>query len=305
MKRIIIFGVGKRLDFLMEKGYLSGTEIAALCDNDVSKQGLLIHGIKVIAPPEIKEYKFDGIYVSSEKYYDDIRRQLISEVGIDSDLIQFIKAGKYDSEIAYWKERFQEGGGKFENAHYKKLMLDIAQETDDTFLKGMIVADFGCGPRGSLTWTNKPIIKLGIDVLARDYLENFGEELIKQNMIYVTSSEDRIPVPNEFVDYLFTINSLDHVDHLEQISKELLRILKKGGTLLASFNLNEPKTECEPQTLTEEIIQDKILQYFEIDSYRVACKNKEGTYLNMWNNDLVDSLKDNEMGVLWVRGRKK
>jgi len=40
----------------------------------------------------------------------------------------------------------------FANARYERLMLAMAEEPDDTFLKGKIVTDFGCGPIGSLTW---------------------------------------------------------------------------------------------------------------------------------------------------------
>lgn len=305
MKKIIIFGTGKRLNHLIEDGYTADFEVVALCDNDTQKQGTFINDIEVISPHKIKEYEFDCIYISSELYFEDIKQQLVDELGISSDLVQVWKVKKHDGEMGYWKDQYRAEGNKFENAHYKKLMLDIAQESDDKFLDGKVVADFGCGPRGSLAWTDMPRIKLGIDVLARDYLENFGEELIKHNMIYVTSSESRIPIPDAFVDYLITINSLDHVDNLEQMSGEFLRILKPGGILLASFNLNEPQTECEPQTLTEEIVKNKILQYFEIESIRMAYKSEDTAYQNMWNNNFVDSLADNRPGVLWVRGKKK
>ncbi len=141
--------------------------------------------------------------------------------------------------------------------------------------------------------------------MAKEYLENFGDELIRHGMIYVTSSEAKIPIPNDFVDCLFTINSLDHVVDLEIMVREILRILKPGGTIIGSFNLNEPQTICEPQTITEKTIQDHILKNFEIQSYRMAYKDANNTYLNMWNNNLLDSLEGNKPGILWIRGKKK
>lgn len=110
-------------------------------------------------------------------------------------------------------------------------------------------------------------MKIGIDVLSAEYLNEFGEEMISHNMIYVTSNENKIPIPSGFVDYVITINSLDHVMNLDEITRELLRILKPQGTLIASFNLNEPYVEHEPQTLTEEILQEKLLDNFDIESY--------------------------------------
>ena len=56
---------------------------------------------------------------------------------------------KHFFELAYWQERFLIEIGNLANDHYRKLMLGIAQEKDDSFLAGKIVADFGCGPRGS------------------------------------------------------------------------------------------------------------------------------------------------------------
>lgn len=125
------------------------------------------------------------------------------------------------------------------------------------------------------------------------------------NMVYITSSEEWIPVPDAFVDCLFTINSLDHVSNLEKMVHEISRIVKPGGILAASINLNEPQTVCKPQVITEEMIRIQILKDFRIQSYRIAYKDTTSTYLNMLNNSLVDSLKNNRAGILWVRGQRK
>lgn len=305
VEKIIVFGVGKRLEDLLENGCMAQFEVVAFCDSDVKKQGMIIGGIRVIPPNEIDKFKFDTIYISTEKYFDEIKQKLVNNFKINPQNIKQFTLGKWDSELMYWRKKYKEEGHRFRNKHYKELMLNIAQETSDMFLDGKIVADFGCGPRGSLAWTDKPIIKLGIDVLTGKYLENFGDELIKHGMVYVTSSEERIPIPDAFVDCLFTINSLDHVANLEKMIFEILRIMKPGGILFASFNLNEPPTVCEPQNMTEEMIRTKILKDFEIQSYRMAYKGTTSAYLNMVNNSLVDSLENNKAGILWVRGQKK
>ena len=82
---------------------------------------------------------------------------------------------KYRSELNYWKEKYIEEGYRFENAFYRKNMLGIAQEIDDAFLQDKIVIDFGCGPRGSLVWTDAPKMKIGVDVLVDKYFKTVSQ----------------------------------------------------------------------------------------------------------------------------------
>ncbi|NMC49333.1 MAG: class I SAM-dependent methyltransferase [Desulfovibrio sp.] len=165
---------------------------------------------------------------------------------------------KYESELQYWMKCFVKEGRRFDNKHYADRCLQMAQEPDDTFLRDKVVADFGCGPRGSLAWTQAPAIRIGIDVLASTYINCFGQCMLDHNMIYVTSTETIIPIPSASMDVMFTMNAMDHVDDLSNMSAEVLRIMKPGGLFLGSFNLHEPATSCEPQTLTEELIRKYI-----------------------------------------------
>lgn len=294
LEKVIIFGTGMRLEELKLRDALSGFDIIAYCDNHIEMPGKVYNGKKVIAPSEICKYNYDAIYISTEQYYDEIEKQLAGQYDIPKNKIKHfqIPKDKYEGEITFWKALYKKDGNKFKNEHYRDRMLSIAGEQNDAFWSNKVVVDFGCGPAGSLTWTKTPAVKIGIDVLAERYLRTFGEDIVKQDMIYVTSSEEKIPMPCEFADYLITINSLDHVDNLDVITAELLRILKKDGILLASFNINELSTECEPQILTERKIYDKFLKYFEIKTYnleKTGRTNKDGE----------------EQAVLYVKGRKK
>src|SRR5436853_5907059 len=79
-------------------------------------------------------------------------------------LLRFTPSLKHQAEIAYWRNEWT--GGKFHNDYYRRTMLGLAGETDDFFLRGKIVADFGCGPQGSLAWATAARLRIGIDVLA-------------------------------------------------------------------------------------------------------------------------------------------
>ncbi|MFZ5813186.1 MAG: class I SAM-dependent methyltransferase [Thermodesulfobacteriota bacterium] len=212
---------------------------------------------------------------------------------------------KYESELQYWMKCFVKEGKRFDNNHYADRCLRMAQEPDDTFLRDKIVADFGCGPRGSLAWTHAPEIRIGIDVLASTYINCFGQCMLDHNMIYVTSTETVIPIPSASIDVMFTMNAMDHVDDLSNMSAEVLRVLKPGGMFLGSFNLHEPATSCEPQTLTEELIRKYIVQYLHVSSYRLAVVHPKNAYKFMIEGKLATTCSPSEKYVLWVKGIKK
>lgn len=306
MKRIIVFGIGYQLKRMINRKCLSEYDIVAFCDNDSGKWGQEYEGKRIISPDDISMYEYENIVITTKIYEKEIREELINKYDIPDDKIRLVSVqeDKYEGEMEYWRMVYRDEGNRFANDYYEDLMLSIAQEKDDTFLKNKVVVDFGCGPRGSLQWMKSPAVKIGVDVLTKQYVEAFGEALIQHGMIYVTSTEQYIPLPNECADCVCTINSLDHVNSLEVMSREILRILKPQGVLLASFNLNQPSTECEPQTLTQEKLKNCLLNYFEIENYRLAYRGKENVYENMENGRLVQTIDDEE-AVLWVRGKKK
>lgn len=212
------------------------------------------------------------------------------------------KPEKYDHELNFWKNRYQEENYLFNNSHYEKLILAMASEKNQNFLNDKIVSDFGCGPRGSLKWIKSAKIKIGIDVLVDKFVDNFYSNIISHDMIYVKCTESAIPVPSDFIDILFTLNALDHVDSFEKMSKEIVRIIKPEGELIGSFNLNEPPTACEPISLSEEMIKKNLLQYFTIKSYRISCFIGNNRYEPFLNGNL--HYEKGKIATLWVRAVK-
>ena len=182
-------------------------------------------------------------------------------------------------------------------------MLAIAEETTDDFLKGKIVADFGCGPRGSLVWASSAWLRIGIDVLADRYADEFTDSIASHGMIYLKSTEKVIPLPSSFVDIMFTLNAMDHVDNFSNMCSEIVRVLKPGGEFIGGFNLEEHSTPCEPQKLNEKCIKEELLSKLEIQSYRITEKGpKENLYAPYFNGNLT--YRPGREGFLWVRARK-
>ncbi|MFO8144739.1 MAG: class I SAM-dependent methyltransferase [Candidatus Syntrophosphaera sp.] len=157
-------------------------------------------------------------------------------------------------------------------------MLSIADERDDGFLKGRVVADFGCGPRGSLIWAKKALMRIGIDVLVPRYVDEFPTEYTKHEMLYVTSTEKAIPIPDAFCDVIYSVNSLDHVKNLVPMCSELRRVLKPGGDLIGSFNLNHPPDRAEPQKISENLIKKLLFRDYQIKHWWLSAPGSQGDH---------------------------
>ena len=208
------------------------------------------------------------------------------------------------AEMAYWKTRWAEENGGFDNSHYRKLMLGIAGEADESFLDGLTVADFGCGPRGSLTWAKSASVRIGIDVLASRYFDSFAASLKEDEMVYVTSTEGHIPIGSSLIDVMFSVNAMDHVHSFDVMAREVRRVLKPGGRLIASFNLNEPAAPCEPQTLTEQMVKTALLAGMDIESYIVSAPGPAtDRYGPLFAGEALPYEEGDET-VLWVRAMK-
>jgi SAM-dependent methyltransferase len=207
--------------------------------------------------------------------------------------------GKHAHEFRFWRKRWRDEGRCLRNGHYERLMLAMAGEPDQSFLKDKIVADFGCGPRGSLCWATQARERIGIDVLAEAY-KHLGAA--RHNVRYVRSTEHEIPLASGSVDVLFTLNAMDHVHNLDVMCGELLRILKPCGALIGSFNLDEETGVSEPQSLTPEMLEQHLLRHLEVRSRRVAPKSKTDIYEYFFKPAPADFRSTR---LLWVRGEKR
>ena len=209
---------------------------------------------------------------------------------------------KHAREFRYWRKRWRDEGGNLLHEHYQSVFLAMAGEADQSFLRDQVVADFGCGPRGSLCWATQARERLGIDVLADAYLRLGADQ---HNMRYVRSTEDAIPLPDGSVDVLFTLNALDHVHNLPVICAEMIRVLKPGGTFIGSFNLNEAPTVTEPQTLTAELLDQQLLRHLELSARRQVPKGLKNAYEYFFHPPPATPSPAGAVQVLWVRGVKR
>ena len=140
-------------------------------------------------------------------------------------------------------------------------------------------------------------------VSAKAVRDEFKDNIISHGMIYLKSTETVIPLPSDFVDIMFTLNAIDHVDNFHDMCEEIVRVLKPGGQFIGSFNLEEPASPCEPQQLNERLIKENLLNQLVVQSYRITKKGpKEDLYAPFFDGNL--SYKPGQESLLWVRARK-
>lgn len=308
--KYVLFGageVGKRLLRVLGK-----ERVSFFCDNNQS--GKYVDGTRILSFEELINLEEDYIIVIAVERQDAVRQ--ISEMLNENQLpwissVEVLRREgvnliqhKHDTELGFWEKGYKPREDA-DIKYYKDLMLAVAGEKDERFLEGKVIADFGCGPRGSLSWLDIAKERIGIDVLVTEYMDKFGNGMIQHDMIYVTSSEKYIPMPDSYADCLMTINSLDHVSDLRAMCAEIKRIIKPGGILIGSFNLFEPPTECEPQMLTEEILREYLFDEFDMQSYRLAIKDSEDAYKNVRAEITVKKTDGKVPCVLWARGIKR
>jgi SAM-dependent methyltransferase len=169
-------------------------------------------------------------------------------------------------ELGFWETRLAEIGIEPGTEYYRKFMMKMGNIEDISFFDGLVCLDIGCGPRGSLTWLRNARAAIGVDPLAEQYRQ-FGIE--RHSMIYLSCGAERIPLPSQYVDVIFSMNSLDHVDNLDRVCAEIRRLLKPGGYFIGSLNLHEPATVCEPWTLTEELLDRELFAGWEREYYEI------------------------------------
>lgn len=149
------------------------------------------------------------------------------------------------NELKYW-ERVRNSEGVLSNDHYRHFYT-AHFGLDASHYDGKVILDIGCGPRGSLEWADAARRRIGLDPLAREYLELGARH---HKMEYMDAPSEEIPLKDGECDAVFSFNSLDHVGHVGRTIREIKRVTRPGGIFLLLVEVNHPPTDCEPHELT-------------------------------------------------------
>jgi 2-polyprenyl-3-methyl-5-hydroxy-6-metoxy-1,4-benzoquinol methylase len=120
-------------------------------------------------------------------------------------------------------KEFYENRSLWRNPKEEKMRFKKATGLANVF-GGAKVLDVGCRDGSLINYLDKNVVYYGIDIAG----EFKGENIIIQDITEGTSFE------NDFFDYIFCIDVLEHVKNPFFVLTEINRILKKEGILILS-----------------------------------------------------------------------
>jgi ubiquinone/menaquinone biosynthesis C-methylase UbiE len=97
-------------------------------------------------------------------------------------------------------------------------------------------------------------ISVGVDPLSNRFKELGMINNFSKDTIYLDCCAEKIPLLNSYFDIILSRNCLDHVNNPEKVILEMSRLLKKGGSILLSTDINHKPTKTEPLVLKREDI---------------------------------------------------
>lgn len=178
---------------------------------------------------------------------------------------------KHEGELKFWRTRF-ELEKSFDSC--TKAMLnkytDVLGIGPNEFCNAKVI-DIGCGPRGTLHEFQADI-KIGLDPLSDIYMAEFR---MNHDMLYLKAYSEDIPLPSNYMDYVLSVNSLDHVDDVDKTLKEIHRILKPTGVFYACINLAHGSLVTEPHMFTKESIISQLSALFRVNITKEILKSAD------------------------------
>jgi ubiquinone/menaquinone biosynthesis C-methylase UbiE len=212
----------------------------------------------------------------------------------------YMETDKEKHEFDYWNNR-KNIEGNLRNEHYEYFFTEHFG-LNHAYYQDKIIADIGCGPRGSLEWAHMAKRRIGIDPLSDEYLK-LGTSTHK--MEYICAYAEDIPIEDAMCDTIFSFNSLDHVSNVEKTISEIKRITKKGGYFLLLVEVNHPPKPCEPHFLTPiSLIESCSPEFICIESAVYAPTT--GMYNAIQaNNKFQSHLETKEIGWLSAKFLRK
>jgi SAM-dependent methyltransferase len=161
------------------------------------------------------------------------------------DALDFLEGEQAESD--YVGRRWQQA-----RAEVRRVLREAAIG-DDHFFDGRVVVDIGPGPLG-FPDACPARVSIGVEPLAEQYAEH-GLLLPGSPALYLPIGAEHVPLASQSVDVVVARNSLDHVDDPDQVLREARRLLRPGGTLILTFDIDHTPTATEPHALNVEHVR--------------------------------------------------
>lgn len=247
MRYIVIFGAGANLNKILHYINYRKVKVVRVVDNNSQKWGEKVGKILIDDPNVLKTLKYDAVIISSSTYYDEIKNQLVDMkahnvipaystkmTAREQKLAKY--CFNYFGLLALWYEKKRKEQefypsylGIGTNPYYfarKGLLKSI--ESNKEYITGRCL-DFGCGikPYQKLFKTTEYV---GVEI---------ETENKKADIVYYDGRT--IPFGDETFDCIICSQVFEHIPNLQEITKELHRVLKKDGYILLTIPFIYPE----------------------------------------------------------------
>ena len=209
--KVIIYGLGKayyNLINLLEAEY----EIVGVCDKNPNRS---VVNYTFYTPDELLHVEFDYIFVTSRKYYEEIKEELVVKFKLQSQQII--------SQDDIWGE-FHNSGSR--DSWVTKKLSGIPD--------GKTILDAGAGEQRYRGYCNH------LKYIAQDFGEYIPEEIDSglqsgkwdYTGIDIKCDIINMPLDDASIDVILCTEVFEHIKNPILALQEFSRILKPGGTLL-------------------------------------------------------------------------
>lgn len=216
-----------------------------------------------------------------------------------SEALDIGDSTKATHELKYWA-RVKDKERVLHNSWYEYFFtLHFGLQRD--YYADKRVLDIGCGPRGSLEWADMTALRVGLDPLADSY-RSLGAD--RQKMTYASAPAEAIPYPANYFHVVSSFNSLDHVDDVDAVLREIVRVVCPGGLFLLLTDVNHPPTICEPRSFSWDLVNQIKAMFLLIDE-RHFEKTAAGMYQSLTAGIAYDHTNSAaRYGILSAKFRK-
>ena len=309
MKHIVIFGAGANLNKILHYINHRKVNVIRVVDNNSKRWGEKVGRILIDNPNVLKKIKYDAVIISSSSYYDEIKNQLL-DMKVRNIIPAYStnmtereqKLAKYCFNsfglLALWyakKRKEQEFYPSYlgigTNPYYfarKGLLKSI--ESNKAYITGKCL-DFGCGikPYQKLFNTTEYV---GVEIEAENK---------KADIVYYDGKT--IPFEDETFDCIMCSQFFEHIPNLQEIAKELNRVLKKDGYILLTIPFIYPE-HLQPYDFRR-FTSFGINSFMNDNGFSVIKVEKSGNYIqtitqmkNVYFNEKLFEKQKNPMMII-------
>jgi len=157
---------------------------------------------------------------------------------------------KQQNELDFWKWLYSTKDNYL--AFRKEDSKEKMKYFDDLVGKDGIGIDVGCGLISVFSGLDNKIV--AIDPLISGYNQIIEHE--EDNIKYLEASGEEIPFRDNYFDYAFCVNVIDHTPNPKKMADEIKRVVTNGGKIYFEVNFDDSLSPCHYELWNEEKVNE-------------------------------------------------